>query len=137
MVSMGFLEPSTGRAGRAKREPPQFNSLTAGEENCWEETSIPSNIPPPTSSQFKKACGKHARAPFSTSPRPARDTPTTILASYAARRHLGSDRPRRNRGRWGCGERERMREWLRGREREREIESCFGVRATAHRGRGI
>ena len=33
MVSMGFLEPSTGRAGRAKREPPQFNSLTAGEES--------------------------------------------------------------------------------------------------------
>ncbi|KAF8660406.1 hypothetical protein HU200_057989 [Digitaria exilis] len=58
MVSMGFLEPSTGRADRGEA------TGLGNSENCWKRASPhPSDIPP-TSSQFKKACGKHARAPF-------------------------------------------------------------------------
>uniref|UniRef100_A0A0A9CGW2 Uncharacterized protein n=1 Tax=Arundo donax TaxID=35708 RepID=A0A0A9CGW2_ARUDO len=61
MVSMGFLEPSTGRDDQSELR----NSIQRELLGCSHEATPPrSSHVPPTSSQFKKACGKHARTSF-------------------------------------------------------------------------
>jgi hypothetical protein len=97
----------------------QFNSRPVGGKRIggwdwdwdWEEPIIPSHTPStstttttPTSSQFKKACGKHARAPF---------FPFVLHPP-------SGEGPRQRRGCvWRDGER----------ERERFALLCFGVSA--------
>jgi hypothetical protein len=85
MVSMGFLEPSTGRAERGGDA--QFNSR--GEENCcvWGGLLHPSATRPPRVHSSRKPV-ESMPAHLSSLPRPAvrrrrggRDTQTAILAS--------------------------------------------------------
>uniref|UniRef100_A0A0E0KWQ5 Uncharacterized protein n=1 Tax=Oryza punctata TaxID=4537 RepID=A0A0E0KWQ5_ORYPU len=69
MVSMGFLEPSTGRDDQ--RQNREVDNSVFFSENWRPRPQFQHEHIPPTSSQFKKACGKHARTSF----------PITILAA--------------------------------------------------------